>query len=432
MTKNLFKRTVILAVGLFVMALGVSLSIKANLGTSPISSVPFVYSLKLPFTIGIVTVSMHVIFIFLQIIILRKDYKLIQLFQLVVAFVFGFFTDFTFSLVSATVYVSNYLLQWLLCLVSTAIIAFGVFLEVKSKVIYLAGEGLVLAISQRFKIDFGKVKVGFDSSLVIISLISSLIFFHSLKGIREGTIASALLVGTCVRFFNKKLSFVDLLLGNKEKIPGKNVIVQTLPHAVYIIGREYGSGGHLIGEKLAADLGIAFYDSELIKQTAIVSGYTKEYIQKNEQKLANELLFSLYEQNYVYANDVKPPLDVLFMIQSKIIREIAQKESCVIVGRCAEFVLKDNPFCFSVFIHGDKKHRMQRIIEEYNIPSDKAASELETVDRKRANYYAHYTHSVWGTKENYNLIIDSSVFGIDKSVEVIKQAALIKTRRSKN
>ncbi len=210
--KGLLKRSIIFIAGLFVMAFGVALSVKANLGTSPISSVPYVYSLSFPLSMGITTIIMHLVMVLLQIVILRKAYKAIQLLQLVVALIFGYFTDLTLFLVRANEYATNYFYQWFLCIVSVIFIAFGIFLEVKANVTYLAGEGLVLAISKAFHIEFGKVKVGFDCALVTIAIVSSFIFLKDLKGIREGTVASAILVGLTVRFFNKNLRFVDKIL----------------------------------------------------------------------------------------------------------------------------------------------------------------------------------------------------------------------------
>ncbi len=219
MIKNYFKRIILMIAGLFFIALGVAISVKANLGTSPISSGPFVYSTKFPFlSMGTITIFMHTFFLLMQIVILRKQYKLIQLIQLPVVFMFGFFTDFTLALISARNYVNNYALQCALCLLSCIIIAFGFFIEVKSHVTYLAADGLMVTISQYFHLDFGKVKICFDCSLVAIAIVSSLIFFHTLKGVREGTVAAAILVGMFVRLFNKKLTFIDQLVETKQQI----------------------------------------------------------------------------------------------------------------------------------------------------------------------------------------------------------------------
>ncbi len=214
------KRYVFLFTGLFIMAFGVAISTKANLGISPVSCVPYILSLGLPFTMGEIAIVMHVLFIILQIALLKKDFKPVQFLQLGIAVVFGAFTDFTLWLVSLFGLVpANYFIQWLLCLLSFAIIAFGLNLEVKANVVMLAGEGLMLAISKVFHIEFAKVKVGFDCSQVLLGLIISFLFFHSLHGIREGTIAAAIAVGTCVRFYSKNLSFINKRLALPSIVP---------------------------------------------------------------------------------------------------------------------------------------------------------------------------------------------------------------------
>jgi len=432
-TEGIFKRSIALIAGLFIMAFGVALSVKANLGTSPISCVPYVYSLGFPITIGAASIVMNAVLILLQIAVLRKEYQLIQLLQFPVAVVFGFFIDFAMFILS-DLQPSNYLWQWILCLLSCAIIAFGVFLEVKAKVTYLAGEGLSLAISKAFHMEFGKVKVGLDSTLVIIGIVSSFLFLHNIQGIREGTIAAALLVGTMAKFYSKKLVFVDRLLGEETAtntaIP---IIVSTTGSAGLIINiaREYGSGGHEIGEIVARKLGISFYDTKLIDLSAAASGLTPEYVKENEQKLANSLLFDLYEQNYAYVDEEMPPLDTLFMVQSKVIRDISQKESCVIVGRCADFVLKSHPNCFNVFIHANKEYRTQRIIHEYGTDAALADRELERKDKERSNYCRHYTHRTWGQSDNYHLALDNSLFGTSQTAQLIidaVQARIIKQK----
>ena len=212
-----FRRYMVLTIALFIISFGVSLSVKANLGTSPISCVPYVISLSSPLTIGQVTILMHIVFISIQIILLRRNYKPLQLLQLPVAFAFGYFTDFTMWLLT-DLRPTTYLLQWFFTILSFVIIAFGVYLEVHARVIVLAGEGMMLAIYEVTHIEFGKIKVSVDVLQVIIGIALSFIFLHGLYGIREGTLAASVIVGTLVRFFSHHIDFIDTFLNNDNPL----------------------------------------------------------------------------------------------------------------------------------------------------------------------------------------------------------------------
>ena len=170
------KRYLLLLAGLSIMAFGVAFSIKASLGTSPISSVPYVVSLFAPLTVGTATIVMHCVFILLQILILRRNYHPIQLMQLPVAVFFGYLTDFGVWAVRG-IHCSTYWQQWIVCLIGILLVAAGVSLEVKAGVVVLAGEGVVLAICKVLpKIKFWYMKVGFDVTLVVIACILSFTF----------------------------------------------------------------------------------------------------------------------------------------------------------------------------------------------------------------------------------------------------------------
>lgn len=210
-----FKRYLFLCIALFIMSLGVAFSIKADLGTSPISSVPYVISLISPITVGMVTILMHCVFILLQIIILRKKYQIIQLMQLPVALVFGFMTDFSVWLMNGINY-SSYLTQWILCIVGIVLVAIGVSMEVTANVVTLAGEGLVLAICKVLPIKFGNMKVCFDVTLVVTAILIGFLAKGELLGVREGTVAAALFVGLISKQICKPLTkIVNRIIGDR-------------------------------------------------------------------------------------------------------------------------------------------------------------------------------------------------------------------------
>lgn len=198
------KRWLLLIIGLPIMAFGVAFSIKADLGTSPISSLPYVTGQISGLTVGTTTILMHCVLILLQILILRKKYDWIQLLQLLIALLFGAMTDLAVDAL-AFLHPAGYVQQWLLCGIGILLVAVGVSMEVTANVITLAGEGFILAVCKVCPVKFGTMKVCFDVSLVAISCILSMLFLRGIYGVREGTVAAAVLVGIISRQINKLL-----------------------------------------------------------------------------------------------------------------------------------------------------------------------------------------------------------------------------------
>lgn len=203
--KHIPARIVFLCIGLIIMAFGVAFSVKAGLGTSPISSVPYVTSTISGLSIGTTTIIMNCCFVLIQIAILRKRYKWFQLLQIPAAILFGVMIDVGESVIQG-VYYSNYIEQWLLCAIGIILVALGVSIEVMAKLITTAGEGIVLAICEICPIKFGNMKVIFDVTLVAISIITGLLVLGKLDGVREGTVAAAICVGLITKQFNKPIS----------------------------------------------------------------------------------------------------------------------------------------------------------------------------------------------------------------------------------
>lgn len=204
------KRLVLLCVGLSIMAFGVAFSIKAQLGTSPISSVPYVTSAISGLSVGTTTIIMNFMFVAIQIAILRKKYDWFQLLQLPAAIVFGVMIDVAEYIISP-ITLSNYFQQWLICAAGIVLVALGVSVEVAAKFVTTAGEGVVLAICQVAPIKFGNMKVVFDVTLVCISVVLSLVFLGKLDGVREGTAAAAVFVGLLTKVFNKLIKKMNLV-----------------------------------------------------------------------------------------------------------------------------------------------------------------------------------------------------------------------------
>lgn len=198
-----------------------------------------------------------------------------------------------------------------------------------------------------------------------------------------------------------------------------------MANKIYTIGREFGSGGKQVGEKLAERLGIKLYDKELLQQAAKDSGFCEEIFENHDEKPTNSFLYSLVMDTYsVSGYSAAPFLDMplnhkVFLAQFETIKKIADQESCVIVGRCADYALAENPDCINVFIHADMDFRIRNICKKLDVTDNKARDIINKTDKQRASYYNYYTSKKWGDAKSYNLSLDAGKIGIDNCVEMI-------------
>ena len=193
---------------------------------------------------------------------------------------------------------------------------------------------------------------------------------------------------------------------------------------ILTIGRQFGSGGREIGQKLSEALGIAYYDKELLSAAAKESGLCEEVFARADERASSGMSYA-FSMGFSYMGILTPYNDILsndelFRIQSDAIRNIAEKESCILVGRCADYILRDNPACISFFIHNTMENRIQRLVEGLNITVEEAKEKISKIDKSRAAYYNYYTNKVWGMASSYNFSIDASVLGIDETVAFMK------------
>lgn len=203
--------------------------------------------------------------------------------------------------------------------------------------------------------------------------------------------------------------------------------------SIITIGREYGSGGRHIGQEIAKYFGIKCYDKELLEHAANDSGICKELFENHDEKPTNSFLYSLVMDTYSFGyssagfNDM-PMNHKVFLAQFDAIKKLAAEGPCVMVGRCADYALADYKDCYSVFIHADMDARIERIMEYHKNILKKEISikdckeEIRKADKSRASYYNYYTNKKWGAAQSYNLCIDSSKLGMDRTVDMIIQA----------
>ena len=408
------KRYLIFLVGLFVNSLGVSLITKANLGTSPISSIPYILSLNFPFTLGNFTIFFSIFLIVLQLIILRKNFKLEHILQIPVSIIFGYFIDLTMILFS-WVNPEAYIMKIVYLLIGCLILGVGVYMEVLADVVMLPGESFVRAIVLTWKTNFGTTKICFDVSMSVIAAVLSFIFAGSLAGVREGTVIAALLVGFIARLIGKKLAFLkDMIFPESVSAENENEAKEqtagTYGKNVIAIGRQFGSGGHDIGKILAEKLGYDFYDAEIIQMTAGTTGYTPEFIKKNEEIMTNSLIYDLVNQMYLNADmQDEAPKDKIFEAECQVVRDLAKKGNCVIVGRCADYVLRNSGNCLKVFFSAPLVSRIRRVAQRQNITEGEAKATVQKNEKLRADNYRYYTRRMWGAAGNFDLSLNTDL-----------------------
>lgn len=422
MNKYMSRRYILFAVSLFVNAMGIAFITKALLGTSPITSVTYVLSMFTPLTIGQWTIVLNLLFVLFELpFMTRKELKddlRMFLLQIPISLCFGTFIDLSMNMLYWLEPV-KYIDQIIYLLVGCVILAAGITLEVKANVAMMAGEYFVRVISQRFHGEFGYVKLCFDITLVCIACLFSICFMSGIYGVREGTVAAALLVGPIVHFISPYYRCFDKWINDvKDK---DAIALRNIQHVIITIAREYGSGGHLLGEMLSKELGIKLYDKEFIHLVAEKSGINEQYIKKNEQSIPSFWLKCILGKNSEQSLERSLSSDdVLFVAESKIIQELAEKGPCIIVGRCADFVLRDYPNLIKVFCYSDLRSACVRCVQEYGVSEEKAESEIKRINHNRIAHYEYYTGEKWGEPHHYYLMINTGSIDLSVACNLIK------------
>ena len=416
--KYLFRRYLLFAIALFVNAMGVAYITKAALGTSPITSITYVASMFTPLTMGQWTIILNLLFVLLELPFMtrrqvKEDIRM-YVSQIVITFFFGLCIDLCMFIIQDLNPVA-YISKIGNLLIGCVILALGIALEVKADVAMMAGEYFVRVLVKKFHKDFGYLKLAFDWSLVALAVILSLCFMGGIYGVREGTVIAALLVGPIVHFVTPYYRFIDGWITDRQAISVQSVAPATeMPHTIITIAREFGSGGHLLGEMLAKELGIKLYDKEFIHLAAEKSGIDEAYIRRNEQSIPSFWLKCiLTDGNESSRQQSLSPDDVLFVAESNIIRELAAQGPCIIIGRCADYVLQGSTRLIKIFCCSDRESAYQRCTMEYGVPADKARAEISRVNRNRIAHYEYYTGERWGDPHRYDLMLNTGSIGLE-------------------
>ena len=432
------KRLLVYLAGLFCMALGVVFSVKSALGVSPVTclaNVVYQITLTLPgggIDLGICTTAVYCLYILAEILILRRQFKPVMLLQIVASFLFGGLVSVSTSVMAFLPAPEGYPMRLVFLLISIPLVALGVMLYLAPNILPTPGEGMSLAISKKTGLSVANCKMIFDCTMVVVSAIVSLAYFHGLVGVREGTVLSALLVGFVMKRMMRVCQAPLLRFVEREtKVERAANAAQPValdrsgkPKIMVTLGREFGSGGHEIAQKLAQELGVTFYDQQLIPMEAQESGLPESFVRGQEKHLTHEVIYDFMTSGYAMSNHGLAPLEQLFAARTAILRRLAASdESFVIVGRCADYILRDDPRRLSVFVHAPLDERVRRAREEYGVQEPNLESFVLRQDKARASYYNYFATGKWGQSREYDLCVNSHM-GIAAAVATIKAAAL--------
>lgn len=388
----------------------------------------------MPLTMGTLVIIMHLMHIAGQILVLRKDYEPRQLLQIVVTLVFGFYTDVTMWMTSflqvpeSLPHAIAWPLQFIELLIGGAILAFGIACEVRSDTLMLAPEGFSLAISRKFNKDFGKVKIVSDTLLVVIAIVLMFIYFHhwDWKMIGVGTLVSMFYVGFMVRVYAPHITWLDKIFipaSERKHEADEEQIVRKEEDAVpfvITIAREYGSGGLMLGKLLAKRLGVDYYDHDIIDETAKKLGYTTEFVRENEQNISNSKLWELIFTDKSIPISMNPSHDdAIFVSESRIIRNLAMKKPCVIIGRCANWILRNDKKAFRIFVTSNREDAVRRVMKKDGIDAEAADKRIEQINTGRNNHYFQYTGRRWTDARDYDLVVNTSVLGLEECADIV-------------
>lgn len=418
---ELIKRYSVFLFGIFCNALGVALITKSALGTGPTTVIPYVASLGLPLSFGTFTFLFNVLLLLLQALLLRRDFKLYQLLQIPVSFLFAFFIDVAMAMFSG-LHAQNYMIALLFVLLGCVFRAFGVSCQVVADVVMLSSEALVKAVSILTRKEFSVLKLINDTLMTLTGVALSYVLLGHLEGAREATIITSFLVGPISHFFTNHLGFTNhyfehegnLVYEAKLKLEeGKRLVVT--------ITSEAGSGGRIIARILGNLLGIPVYDKELVELVAKEGHFTTDYVRRHNERLYANVVEAFFMENYALVNEDLESYRYLYQAQQRVIERLAATKDCIIVGHCSHHILRDLPGALHIHICADMAHRISYMEDKYHVNARKALEMIKTQDFEVYQYYMHFTGEDWKEAARYHMTMDSALFGYEQTAEMVEQ-----------
>lgn len=417
---ELLKRYIFFFLGICLNAFGIALFTRSKLGTGPTSCIPYVVSLKSGLSFGTCTFMFNILLLLGQIILLRKNFPRYQLLQLPVTLLFSILID---GAMKITTFVNTdiYWIALLYNILGCVFRAVGVSCQVVADVVMLSTEAFVKALSDVSKKEFSWIKLFFDVFMAAVAIALSFLLLGRLESVREGTLIIVLLVGPVSHYFTKRLSFTNYVFENESELVFEPKLkISNSKRIVITVTSEAGSGGRIIAKILGIKLKIPVYDKELVDLIAQEGGFTKRFVQAHNEILYRSTAEAFIQNNFSVENFHSKSYTRLYEAQERVISKLAERENCIIVGHCSNFILKDNKNVMNILITADMKNRITYISEKYGLNRHDSQKKIRRQDHNTWEFYLHFTNQDWKDSGNYHLCLNSSLFGYEETADIIE------------
>lgn len=417
---ELLKRYIFFFLGICLNAFGIALFTRSKLGTGPTSCIPYVVSLKSGLSFGTCTFMFNILLLLGQIILLRKNFPRYQLLQLPVTLLFSILID---GAMKFTTFVNTdiYWIALLYNILGCVFRAVGVSCQVVADVVMLSTEAFVKALSDVSKKEFSWIKLFFDVFMAAVAIALSFLLLGRLESVREGTLIIVLLVGPVSHYFTKRLSFTNYVFENESELVFEPKLkISSSKRIVITVTSEAGSGGRIIAKILGIKLKIPVYDKELVDLIAQEGGFTKRFVQAHNEILYRSTAEAFIQNNFSVENFHSKSYTRLYEAQERVISKLAERQNCIIVGHCSNFILKDNKNVMNILITADMKNRITYISEKYGLNRHDSQKKIRRQDHNTWEFYLHFTNQDWKDSGNYHLCLNSSLFGYEETADIIE------------
>lgn len=417
---ELLKRYIFFFLGICLNAFGIALFTRSKLGTGPTSCIPYVVSLKSGLSFGTCTFMFNILLLLGQIILLRKNFPRYQLLQLPVTLLFSILID---GAMKFTTFVNTdiYWVALLYNILGCVFRAVGVSCQVVADVVMLSTEAFVKALSDVSKKEFSWIKLFFDVFMAAVAIALSFLLLGRLESVREGTLIIVLLVGPVSHYFTKRLSFTNYVFENESELVFEPKLkINNSKRIVITVTSEAGSGGRIIAKILGIKLKIPVYDKELVDLIAQEGGFTKRFVQAHNEILYRSTAEAFIQNNFSVENFHSKSYTRLYEAQECVISKLAERQNCIIVGHCSNFILKNNKNVMNILITADMKNRITYISEKYGLNRHDSQKKIRRQDHNTWEFYLHFTNQDWKDSGNYHLCLNSSLFGYEETADIIE------------